>query len=211
MTRDELIQHYKDIRKKLFEPPGAVYDPGIDLTRKSTGYKGDIPPPGTPSKKSLKPTKIYDEIAIPINFSDVIESVAKFYGISTRDIRGRRHLAPLVKARRVIVHLAIKLLKFRTLSSIGRAMDRDHTTIVHHRKKMIYLLEIDPALKEQVLLIEESILADHCHRSAATAISQPPLEVDSGQGYQVQGISGVDLGCREPLASAEARQCAEVD
>lgn len=205
----EKIKEYQDIRKRLIYPPNAVYDPGIDLTRKSTAYKGDIPPEGTPPKKALP--KPYVEIVLPINFDDILEAVGDFYGLSLDDLRGSNRKTLYVTARKVVVHLSLKLITVRSLSSIARGLDKDHTTIVHARRKVRRDLQENELLRFQVQTIEEAILAKYRDRPPAPTLNQPPLALHSWQGSQVQGVPGVDRSGRGPLASAEARQFAKID
>lgn len=155
---DELIKNAKNIRQRLMYPPNAVLDRGINLTRQSTAYKGDIPPPDTPTKKPLvvrinpPPSFVF-----PLNFEDIVIAVAAFYEIPVEEIKGERRFAVTCLARRVIVYLGIKLLK-RSLSSIGRDLNKDHTSILHARDRINEILLKDPILANEISMIEQVLV-----------------------------------------------------
>lgn len=163
MRIDELIENARKIRQRLRFPPNAVPDHGIDLTRKSTAYKGDILPPDTPPKKKLEEPKVIPAIVFPIHFNEILYAVSRFYRVPVESLRGDRRFKPEVLARRVIVHLGIKLLG-RSLSSIGRELNKDHSTIIHARNKILLNLQTNTKLQGEVSAIEESILAKFPNR-----------------------------------------------
>lgn len=177
MKGEDLIKDYKEIRRRLIYPPNAVYDPGIDLTRKSTAYKGDVPPEGTPPKKALPSP--HPEIVFPINFDDILEAVGDFYGLTLDDLRGGNRKALYVTARKIVVHLSLKLIAIRSLSSIAKGLDKDHTTIVHARRKIRRDLQENELLRFQAQTIEESILAKYRDRPAVPALGQCGLAEQS--------------------------------
>jgi hypothetical protein len=71
--------------------------------------------------------------ASPAFTARVFEHVARRTGMTVADILGRPRAARYVKARR----RAILLLRRRgySYSEIGRAMERDHSTIIHYLSK----------------------------------------------------------------------------
>lgn len=73
---------------------------------------------------------------VPINVARAsIRTHAELYGVSIAQILGERRLAHLVKARLdIIEHLVIDL--GYSGHSVAKAMNRDHTTIAHHLRKM---------------------------------------------------------------------------
>lgn len=161
-SAQELIEKAAEIRKRLRNPPNAVADHGIDLTRKSTAYRGDTPPEGTPAKKVLEvdlPKPAHEPIQFPISFDDILEHVSCFYGIPTKDIRSPRRKRAYVLARQVIVHLSLKLLPKRSMCSIGHELEKDHTSIIHARTKISEMLANDEKLMNEVNLIEKNLVA----------------------------------------------------
>lgn len=160
---EKLIQRAKEIRQRLRFPPNAVPDHGIDLTRKSTAYKGDNPPPGTPPKKPLfvslkKKTK--PEIRIPVLMDDIVDAVCDHYGVTPNSIRSDSRISILCHTRRVVTYLASKMLG-KSLSSIGRSLNKDHTSILHAKRKFNISLQRNSELLNEVNKIEASIVDNH--------------------------------------------------
>lgn len=162
---EQLIRNAKEIRQRLRFPPNAVIDTGINLTRKSTAYKGDIPPPDTPPKRPLviqlaPPKPPEPAFHIPISMNEIVEAVCDYYGPSPASIRGPNRMAILCHARRIIVYLAVKLLG-KSLSSIGRNLNKDHTSILHAKRKIDAHLLKNPELMSEINKIEEALVDSH--------------------------------------------------
>lgn len=204
MKIDEYLENVKRVRQRLRYPPNAVHDPGIDLTRKSSAYKGDIPHPDAPKKKLLgKETLDTPDIVLPVNFNHILYAVADHYKLSIESIKGDRRYRPEVMARRVIIHLGIKMLG-RSLASIGRELNKDHTSILHARKKMHQNLLANPRLRGEVAAIEESLRAKHRHYIALPAIHESALEIGQREGLPIKAVSVLANRCGLSLDAAEA-------
>ncbi len=165
---DDLIQEAKRIRQKLRYQPNAVPDTGIDLTRKSTAYKGDEIPPGTPPKRKLGDmilNKMVEDqpIKFPINLDNVLAAVSEYYRIPQGAIRGPCRSPAYVKARRMVVFIAMRILPKTTFSSIGRKLKKDHTSILYARDTILDLVAKNPNLMIEAQYIEKSIAAQHYH------------------------------------------------
>lgn len=183
----EYLENVKRIRQRLRNPPNAVHDPGIDLTRKSTAYKGDIIPLDTPPKKKLDEPGVGPIIIFPVNFEDILEAVAQHYHLSVERLRGDRRFKLEVLARRVVVHLGLKMLG-RSLTSIARDLNKDHTSIIYARDKVKIMLQMDSQFRGEVNSIEESIIGDHHNRPPLPSLRQFRLEGSQRSGHPIQGI-----------------------
>lgn len=64
----------------------------------------------------------------------VISAAADFFSITTTDILGNVRKSLLVKARQFVIHYLISE-KQLTLNDIGKCLNRDHSTVIHHRDK----------------------------------------------------------------------------
>ena len=65
---------------------------------------------------------------------EIINDCAEKHGLSANEITGVNRFSEIVEARWDVI---IKARKFgHTKSAIGRALNRDHTTIIHACKKM---------------------------------------------------------------------------
>jgi chromosomal replication initiator protein len=61
---------------------------------------------------------------------DIQRAVAAHYYLSTDDLEGRRRRRTIVLARHVAMYLCRELTE-ASLSEIGEAFHRDHTTVLH--------------------------------------------------------------------------------
>lgn len=169
-----LIEDAKRIRQRLRYPPNAVVDRGIDLTRKSTAYKGSEPIPDAPIKKILgvEPPKTYPEVYFPITFEDILNAVATHFGLSAEDLRGisRRH--HICYARFVLVYLAIRFLNKKSIASIGRDLNKDHTSILHARNRINGIIAGNPKAYAEISMIEKHIETTYNYRPSISADGQ---------------------------------------
>lgn len=211
MSVEEVLNRYKEVRQRLRKPPNAVPDHGIDLTRKSTAYKGDVLPEGTPPKKKLVPETIHPPLKFPIKFDDILGAVSEFYGIGRDRLMSPERTKLPVLARRVIIHLALKMLQKRSVSSIARELDQDHTTVLHARNKINSILICDENLLSEINIIEEKILASYRLRFAVSSERECGVAEQPGEGPQEPGIQGMDCPGVWPLAGAEGRPGDKID
>lgn len=210
---EEMRQQALRIRKKLINPPNAIPDTGIDLTRKSTAYRGDTPPPDTPPKKKLIPETIHPQLRLPIKFDDIFQEVSAYYGINREVIMsGDRKKRPVL-ARRVIVFLALKMLQkgTRSVSSIARDLDQDHTTVLHSRNKINALVTENAHLMGEISLIEDKILASYRLKFALSNEREPGLENGSGKDLPIPGVHSLDQGILGPMDAAEGLPTSKID
>ncbi len=195
----DLIDEAKRIRQRLRDPPNAVHDPGIDLTRKSTAHKGHEPIPDPPIKKVLElpesrePTFPPMEIRFPITFDNILEAVSTHYGVSTASLRGSdRHMHTCL-ARFVVVYLSLKLLAKRSLSSIARDLDKDHTSILHARNRINAIILDRPEVAAEVLMLERHIETLHSLRPAVPTFCERGVAIQpwpSPPGPEVSILGG---------------------
>jgi chromosomal replication initiator protein len=66
----------------------------------------------------------------PLSGDDVLDIVARYYGVLPADLMANRRPAELVSARQLAMWLCSKLLGWSSVR-IGRALNRDHTTVLH--------------------------------------------------------------------------------
>ena len=62
----------------------------------------------------------------------VINKVCVQYEVNKNEVLGDRRYQSLVKVRSIIINLMIEIHKV-SLSQLGRMLDMDHSTIIHHR------------------------------------------------------------------------------
>tara|TARA_R100001594_G_scaffold21580_1_gene41627 strand:+ start:6773 stop:7150 length:378 start_codon:yes stop_codon:yes gene_type:complete len=86
-----------------------------------------------PIFKNFEPLPDY-EIHTPISLKKIREKVCEHYEIQTIEFYNGRRDKHLVSARRDFCHLAKKHTRHSGVV-IGRAMGKDHTTVIHHLSK----------------------------------------------------------------------------
>ncbi len=77
---------------------------------------------------------------------EILKAVAKTYGISIDDLKGRRRTKDMAEARQLTAYF---LRKINDLSypAIGRILRKDHTTVIHSYNKISHVIEIKPEFK----------------------------------------------------------------
>lgn len=198
MSAQDIIDQAKLIRQRLRNPPNAVYDPGIDLTRKSTHHKGSEPNPDPAPKKALVEPIIVEpsyppmDIRFPITFDDIVEAVSIHYGLTTEAIRGSCRRSHVCFARFVVVYLSLKILPGRSLKSIARDLGgRDHSTAIHARDRMTAIVAGNSQVASEVQMIENYIETVHNNKPVIPTFRECGVEVQPGPGPQVQEVHGL--------------------
>lgn len=91
--------------------------------------------------------------------SSVIAKTAKYYGLSSSDLKGKSRKAPVVAAR----HAAMYLLKTELGIPYMRIGDlfggRDHTTVMHGVEKIEEMRKTSPQIRQNLEEIKDLILA----------------------------------------------------
>jgi len=81
---------------------------------------------------------------------EIIRKVCQEFGVSVRDVRGKRRTADIVQPRQVCMYLMRKELEM-TLDQIAKELNRrDHTTVLHAIDRVDEKMEIDESFKGRV-------------------------------------------------------------
>lgn len=83
-------------------------------------------------------------------------AVEDFYGISHKDIVGKGRARSIVRPRQVAIYLCRDLSE-TTLSNIGKAFNRDHTTVLHSCELISNQMQEDRNLREELEAVREKI------------------------------------------------------
>jgi chromosomal replication initiator protein len=95
-----------------------------------------------------------------LSIDQIIEAVAQFYRLETKDLLGRRRSKDIVIARQMAMYLTREETN-ASLPQIGRALGgRDHTTVLHGYEKIHTQVEEDDRLRRDMLTIKE-LLYNH--------------------------------------------------
>jgi chromosomal replication initiator protein len=96
-----------------------------------------------------------------LSVDQIIEDVAQFYNLETKDLLGRRRSKDIVTARQMAMYLAREETN-ASLPQIGRALGgRDHTTVLHGYQKVHAQVEEDDRFRREMLAIKELLYNHH--------------------------------------------------
>lgn len=91
---------------------------------------------------------------------EIIEAVARFYGLETADLMSRRRSKAIAVPRQVAMYL-IREETNASFPRIGRALGgRDHTTVLYAHNKISAQIEEDNHLRRQILAIKETLYTE---------------------------------------------------
>ena len=93
-----------------------------------------------------------------ISLKHVIDKVAKYYNLNSKDILGKSRIKDIKNARQVAMYLMNKELGLST-TKIGRELSKDHSTVIHGINMVDKRLKEDFALREQVSELKGKIYA----------------------------------------------------
>jgi chromosomal replication initiator protein len=82
-----------------------------------------------------------------VTIDNIMRIVSSYYNIRVADLSSKRRSRSLARPRQVAMSLAKELTE-HSLPEIGRAFDKDHTTVLHACKKIRELREDDPRIRE---------------------------------------------------------------
>lgn len=83
-----------------------------------------------------------------VTIEEIQKKVAEHYNIRVSEMTSKRRERSVARPRQIAMFLA-KVLTTKSLPDIGRAFDRDHTTVIHAVKTVEGLREKDPAFCEE--------------------------------------------------------------
>jgi len=177
MTAAEMIAHAKSVRARLRRPPNAWHEPNPILM--------------------IEPIRSYRQMLdITTHF------VADEFGVYYLDIIGECRAEPIVTARHLVCYIGANYLGL-TLASIGKFLNRDHTSVMHARNKLQALMEAGDRKVEQINKAIEVFFDLYYPAFAISSVRQSHLAIRQRQGIPQHGISGMDCGSPRLLAPAK--------
>ena len=91
-----------------------------------------------------------------ITIEEIQRKVAEYYNIRMAELVSKRRDRPVARPRQIAMFLS-KELTTKSLPDIGRAFNRDHTTVIHAVKTIEDLRAKDPAFKEETDSLRRSL------------------------------------------------------
>ena len=108
------------------------------------------------AQKELK-----DKINIPqntnIGVESIIKTVADYYGLSVKDIKGPKRSKNVMLPRQLAMYIVSELTEYSTTEIGGEFGGRDHTTVMHSVKKIADALKVDSGLDNTVQLLIKNV------------------------------------------------------
>ena len=98
----------------------------------------------------------YEEKENVFSFDGIVDEVAAYYNVSTKDIKGSSRSAKIAEARQVAIYLCRELTK-QSLPSIGDFFDKKHTTILYSYDKVKAELKTNNSLAHSIEMIAKRL------------------------------------------------------
>lgn len=120
----------------------------------------------TSEVRGLTPLQLIENGAISVNKSSklrpvsskqIVEKVAKYYNLSTKELRSKSRVANIKNARQVAMFIISKELNLSSNKIANEVGVKDHTTVMHGIKKIENDLKLNFALRDQIAEIKEKI------------------------------------------------------
>ena len=110
------------------------------------------------AKEILKDSLPHD-VSAPVHIETIQRLVAHKYSLDIKDLKGQQRTAQIALPRQLAMYFACVMTELSS-TDIGRAFGgRDHTTVLHARKKIQKMLEDDPFFLELVNKLRADIQA----------------------------------------------------
>ena len=93
----------------------------------------------------------------PVSPKQIVEKVAKYYDLSTKELTGKSRVANIKTARQVAMFILSKELTLSTNKIATEVGVKDHTTVMHGIKKIEKDLKLNFVLRDQIEEIKERI------------------------------------------------------
>ena len=87
----------------------------------------------------------------------VVEKVAKYYGLTSKELMSRSRVANIKNARQVAMYVLSKDLALSTTKITGEVGVSDHSTVIHGIRRIEKDLKLNFALRDQITAIREQL------------------------------------------------------
>ena len=87
----------------------------------------------------------------------VVEKVAKYYGLTSKELMSRSRVANIKNARQVAMYVLSKDLALSTTKITGAVGVSDHSTVIHGIRRIEKDLKLNCALRDQIAAIREQL------------------------------------------------------
>ncbi|MBI5630471.1 MAG: chromosomal replication initiator protein DnaA [Elusimicrobia bacterium] len=109
--------------------------------------------------KSILKDSLSNEASAPVQVDTIQKIVSHKYSVEVKDLKGNQRTASIALPRQLAMYLSC-IMTDLSLKDIGRAFGgKDHTTVLHARKKIKEQIEADPFFLEVVNKLQADIRA----------------------------------------------------
>ncbi len=95
----------------------------------------------------------------PLSSKTIIDKVAKYYNITSKELTSRSRVSKIKNARQISIYLLCTELSLSTTNAAKEVGLKDHTTAIHARKKITKDITLDFDLRDQIEEIRRQIYA----------------------------------------------------
>lgn len=92
-----------------------------------------------------------------LNQEKILEIVANHFNVKLEELKSKKRNQPITNARQIYMYLSREILN-ESLLNIGKAIDRDHSTVIHGIEKIEIKIKNDKSFEETILTLKEKIL-----------------------------------------------------
>ncbi len=90
---------------------------------------------------------------------DIINCVSDFYGISKKEILGKKKTKEVVEPRQICIYLLTDMMSSLPLDKVGQIMGgRDHSTVIYSRDKIAELIKTDRKMAVRINDMKKMLL-----------------------------------------------------
>ena len=93
----------------------------------------------------------------PVSSKQVVEKVAKFYNLTTKEMCGKSRVSHIKTARQIAMYILSKELSMSTTKIATEVGVKDHTTVMHGINKIETDLKLNFTLRDQIDAIKEKL------------------------------------------------------
>lgn len=191
----ELQQRAKAIRNRLRRPPNAVQDTGINLSKPWNGKKGlesgstMLPlPVFVIPRAQVKVIEYHQDPPPPppvFTAEDILKFVERYTFTSIEMMKSPARDSRIVLSRMVAIYLLQRFSRTNAAAAIGRILHKDHTSILHARRKIAKEFKANSPIANTIRGFESALLTlsgvDN-PRSAMAPLAQSVMAGETARG-----------------------------
>ena len=159
------LEGYRNIQNDVFEYVATNIKSNIreleGALNKIIAYSRLLPNRNQPvtvefAAESLKDVISPDEKK-PLTAELIIDTVAEHFNISTADLRGKKRNADIAQPRQIAMYLCRDMIDGISYDTIGKALNRDHSTVMHGIDRVQNDIDLHPDMKQTVDVLKKKI------------------------------------------------------